>query len=152
MLLKNCLDLLRQSVNSRGRKYKRKSWFQRTKDSQEEWTSIRPDIWETLLSNEIIANLCLINKERQAKVKCNDCVLNSLCGICDDIIHSTNPLHDRKSFVHGFNSSIGPCETVTETEEIDFSGRFLHKTLKITFITRIQGLFFLLVSLNFTND
>lgn len=86
-------ELLRGLVGKKV--YKRQTWFKRVQSSQEEWEKIRESTWTVLKAREMIDEQCNVCKERSAKIKCRDCVADSLCAECDDIIHTSFPFHDR---------------------------------------------------------
>lgn len=126
--LKICVDLLQQMVNNGPKKkYKRKTWFQRSQSTLAEWEKLQSMIWEVMLSREVLDDCCHVCREREPVIKCNDCHENSLCYLCDDIVHSTLPLHDRCLFSEDYAKKLLPWESANEHHEIELS----KKTLKL---------------------
>ena len=91
------LSLLRKLLKS-FQKNKQKSWLERVQVREENWRRSRSQIWDALYVNIVVKGFCDVCNEREAVIKCNDCFDNSFCYLCDDITHTSYPLHDRHSF------------------------------------------------------
>ena len=122
--ISKCRSLLNKLVTV-PKRYKHKSWFERMSSSQEQWRQNRAVTWNTLLSREVVIGICEHCEMENAVIRCNICYHNSLCHICDDIIHSYSPLHDRSLFVKGFQTQLLPTEVVNELAQIELTGTVL---------------------------
>ncbi|XP_066932550.1 uncharacterized protein [Clytia hemisphaerica] len=101
-------------------KRKRKTWFARSQATQEEWSRKRNSIWTVMLANQELDEICNVCKERPAKIQCQDCVLNSLCFVCDDVVHTSEPCHDR--IFQG--KKLLPLDSIDEGNNIIPTNRF----------------------------
>lgn len=59
-------------------------------------------------------------------IKCNDCFGALFRKHCDDIAHTSNPLHDRRSFIGGYPEILQPLETIHQCLEFETSGKFIN--------------------------
>ena len=107
-----------KTIKKTKKKYKRKSWFQRSQTSFAEWEAVRQSIWDLMKSRETVGDMCNSCGERDAQVKCLQCVEHSLCFKCDDQLHDSSPMHDR--MVDG--SKLLPTESFDPEEGITFKG------------------------------
>ena len=83
-----------------------------------EWENLRQGIWKTMKAKETLDVICNVCLERDAKIKWKDRIQSSLCHICDDIVHSSFPLHDR--IVDGRRMT--PIEFYDNKQEIIIEG------------------------------
>ena len=75
---------------------------------------------------EIVDGNCTVCRERKGIIKCKQCYNNVLCFICDDIVHTANPLHDRSAYLDEYLQPLLPLEIVNELENIDNTGIILN--------------------------
>lgn len=120
----DCLSLLRKLLKNPSKKNKQKSWLERVQVREENWRRSRSQIWDALYANIVVKGFCDVCNEREVVIKCNDCFDGSFCYLCDDITHTSYPLHDRHSFIGGYPEVLTPLETINQSLEIEPSGKF----------------------------
>lgn len=114
---------MRQLIKSKKKKYKQKSWFERIQASEESWKRSRKAIWDALYKKIQLKGPCSNCNEREAIIKCEDCMEVGLCFICDDIMHSSSPFHNREAYIDGYPSPLTPLETVNSNLEAEPVGK-----------------------------
>ncbi|XP_057310749.1 uncharacterized protein LOC130648699 [Hydractinia symbiolongicarpus] len=118
-----CLQTLKRLLPAPKKRH-RKSWFHRVITTQNQWARIRPVIKDVMLSREVPKGVCNICQEREVVIKCNMCLESFLCYVCDDIIHTSNPVHDRSFISKGITTTLSPLEIVDDNFEIVQTERF----------------------------
>lgn len=116
-----CLQTLKRLLPAPKKRH-RKSWFHRVITTQNQWARIRPVIKDVMLSREVPKGVCNICQEREVVIKCNMCLESFLCYVCDDIIHTSNPVHDRSFISKGITTTLSPLEIVDDNFEIVQTG------------------------------
>ena len=53
--------------------------------------------------------------EWETVIECDDCFGGSFCYLCDDITHTSYPLHDRHSLIRGYREVLSPLETINQS-------------------------------------
>ena len=124
------VDWIQQLVNLiKPQKKAKRSWFKRAESSQEEWDSIRDDVWRNMEARDVLEETCFVCKEQKALVYFTDC-LESFCAVCDDSFHNLNPYHDRV-----FDGKVlNPLEGLDSNDQINSTGLFQFQRF-VTFIT-----------------
>ncbi|XP_065905972.1 uncharacterized protein [Dysidea avara] len=97
------------------------AWRQRIERREEAWEVNRRAIFEHVVRNETLPeqNDCSLCGKR-AFIRCSNCgsaVL--LCAACDDVIHSSHPLHDREIWCGSHFVPVPPTTSICE-ENLEF--------------------------------
>ena len=96
-----------------------------------QWRKTRSVIRDALLKAEILCSKCSNFQEKEAVIQCGTCN-GSLCHVCDDIIHKMLPLHDRTTFIDGYEHPLLPLETLNHEGDIEATGMFtMTKTTRL---------------------
>ena len=73
-----------------------------------------------------IAQSCSHCGSEDARLKCHQCGPSKvLCSSCDDTIHSSMPIHDRKVWLRGVFQPISPTSALYNEEIVD-QGSLIH--------------------------
>ncbi|XP_065072071.1 uncharacterized protein LOC135696565 isoform X2 [Rhopilema esculentum] len=114
-ILESCDDLIRESEAKLVRQPKQ-TWFERRDAALTKWESSRESILETSICEKAFSKKsCSYCKKRAALINCNQCRKHKyLCFLCDDIVHSLAPLHDRAVFIENQMQKITPLQGLTE--------------------------------------
>jgi len=86
--------------------------------------------WETFLSSlkstHQICGLCMLCGTKDSVLKCRECLLK-MCQSCDIEMHEKFPIHNRQTFLKGFEENLAPNEVVNENNEVVEIGNFFSK-------------------------
>ena len=127
--------LLKKVVNTRKRKYKTKSLVERNVITIALWRKGRSVIRDALLKAEILYSKCSNCQEKEAVIRCETCN-GSLWHVCNNIVHKMLPLHDRTTFIDGYEHPLLPLETLNHEGDIEATGMFT--TTKTTRLISIK--------------
>ena len=116
--LSDSINLLKSLIGKSNtkKKYVQKSWFLSVQSSEVTWKECRNNIWQALFSREVVKETCSYCLDRPANIICDDCKNSSLCYICDDIVHTSHPLHDRDAYINGYRQPLSPQEHIINEE------------------------------------
>ena len=98
-----------------------KTWYQRTESLLTRWESVREEVVKASIISQHIPDdsMCSMCNEHQSVIACRQCRrYRILCCICDDIIHSSSPLHDRQLYADNQLQNLLPCKGITEDMNI----------------------------------
>ena len=98
----------------RAAKMPKQNWLQRTSILNESWAALRGSLLNTLVSAQAMGKTsCMKCRENLALIRCWDCHTHTrLCGDCDQLVHNSQPFHDRDAFTSGFLKPIPPTVSV----------------------------------------
>eukprot|EP00795_Rhopilema_esculentum_P015807 gene15807-7112_t len=127
-ILESC-DLLISELegSSKENRSQRQTWFERNDAALTKWENVRQELVESLIHSQYIEKgaVCHYCNEREASIICKQCKgRKHLCFVCDDVIHSAAPLHDRLFYTEKRLKKLTPCQGINSAGDIINVGRF----------------------------
>ncbi len=96
---------------------KSKLWASRMESLNTTWEDHRSNIMEYVLMyvgcHSEKCSRCM-SVENYALIRCHQCGSGNLCSMCDEVVHSTLPLHNREIFDDGYYRPVPPHESITQ--------------------------------------
>ena len=94
---------------------KAKSWGSRMQSLNTAWEDHRSIIMEYVLAYVGCHDKCSrCMSADEALIRCHQCGPGNLCSMCDDVVHSKLPLHDREIFDDGYYRPVPSSETISQ--------------------------------------
>ncbi|XP_065054888.1 uncharacterized protein LOC135683533 isoform X3 [Rhopilema esculentum] len=121
-ILESC-DLLISELegSSKENRSQRQTWFERNDAALTKWENVRQELVESLIHSQYIEKgaVCHYCNEREASIICKQCKgRKHLCFVCDDVIHSAAPLHDRLFYTEKRLKKLTPCQGINSAGDI----------------------------------
>lgn len=127
-ILQSCNPLIDDIESTTAKGNQKRTWYQRTESLLTRWENVREEVLNASIISQQIPDdsICSMCNERQSMIVCRQCRrYMHLCCICDDIIHSSSPLHDRQLYADNQLQNLTPCQGFTEDMKIiDYSMQF----------------------------
>ena len=127
----------------------RQTWLERSDAVLTKWGNIRNELVECAISCHFVKDgtLCQYCDEREALIICKQCKRKKhLCFVCDDIVHSAEPCHDRLYQNDKHLKTLTPCQGLNSVGEIINVGKWPRYSQLSKHILHICSMYIILFS------